>query len=257
MPLMSLRLARPAVVIDINRIAGLDSITTGPGDSLRIGALTRQRAVERSALVRERNPLLASAVPLIGHFQIRNRGTIGGSLVHAHPAAELSAVSVAVGAELVLKSIGGERTINAEDFFLGYMSTATEAGELLTELRMPDWKRGTGWAIEEIARRQGDFALAGIALTLKADEKITCRECRIVHFGVNSKPTRALKAEGALQGTKLERKALADVARVVSEELDPSSDIHASADYRREVAGVLTRRALEAALAKATEQRRS
>ena len=256
MPLMSLRLARPTVVIDINRIVGLNFIATGPSESLVIGALTRQRAVERSVLVRKCSPLLAAGIPLIAHSQIRNRGTIGGSLVHAHPAAELPAICMALGAELVLKSVGKERAIAADDFFLDYMSTAIEAEELLTEIRIPDWKMGTGWAIEEIARRQGDFAIAGVTVILQVDESDNCRECNIVLFGVNEKPIRASKVESALRGIKLEQKMLQDVAGIISKELDPFSDIHASAEYRREVAGVLTRRALEAALTTAVEQRR-
>lgn len=249
MPLMNLRLARPSVIIDINRLSSLSSISPRSNGGVTIGALTRQRALERSSLVKVKNPLLAATMPLIGHFQIRNRGTIGGSLVHADPAAELPAVSVVLGAEFVLKSAASERIIRADDFFLGYMTTAVEPSELLTEIRISGWKPGVGWAIEEISRRKGDFAIVGVAVLIEADGSNTCLDARMAFFGVGGKPVRVQRAEGMLKGSKLSRRVLEDVAGIVSEELDPDSDVHASAEYRKEVAGVLARRALEKALA--------
>ena len=253
MPLMSLRLARPAVIIDINRLSSLDSISAGPDGGLTIGALTRQRTVERSAMVKDRNPLLAAALPLIGHSQIRNRGTLGGSLVHADPAAELPAVSLALEAEFVLRSARGERVVPAEDFFLGYMLTAIEPGELLTEIRIPGLKPGLGWAIDEVSRRHGDFALVGVALLVQFLENEACQNARIVLFGVGGKPIRMQGAEGVLREGSLDQQNLAEVARAVSDDLDPDSDLHASSEYRKEVGGVLTRRALEKALSMARE----
>ncbi|MCH7914448.1 MAG: xanthine dehydrogenase family protein subunit M [Deltaproteobacteria bacterium] len=255
MPLMSFRLARPAVIIDINRISGLDSISAGTNGGLTIGALTRQRAVERSKTVQDRNPLLAAAMPLIGHFQIRNRGTFGGSLVHADPAAELPAVGIALGMEFVLRSAQGDRVVPAEDFFLGYMATAVEPSELLTEIRIPSWKPGTGWAIDEVSRRKGDFAMVGVTVLVQLDGD-ACRDSCIVIFGVGGKPVRMHKAEGMLKGKKLGRQTLTDIGETVANDLEPDSDIHASAQYRKEVGGVLTRRALESALARAKESGR-
>ena len=250
MPLMSLRLARPAVIVDLNRIAGLDGVADNGNGGLSIGALTRQRALERDAGLEARNPLLAAAVPLIGHFQIRNRGTVGGSLVHADPAAELPAVSVALGAEFVLASAAGERVVSAEDFYLGYMATAIEANEVLTEIRVPAWKAGRLWAIDEVSRRKGDFAMVGVALWADMNGD-ACEDARITLFGVGGRPVRAEQAEQRLRGASLDDATLKEVERIVFEELEPDSDIHASALYRKEVGGVLTRRALSAAAARA------
>ncbi|MBI3326457.1 MAG: xanthine dehydrogenase family protein subunit M [Nitrospinae bacterium] len=248
MPLMNLRLARPRVIIDINRLSDLAYISPDPNGGMAIGALTRQRAMERSSLVHERNPLLAAAMPLIGHFQIRNRGTIGGSLVHADPAAELPALSIALEAEFVLRCAHRQRVMPAEGFFLSYLTTAIEPAELLTEIRIPAWKPGAGWAIEEVCRREGDFALVGATILLHLDAHEACQDVCVVLFGVGGTPVRIRKAEGMLRGRALDARALTEVARVVSEDLEPDSDLHASAEYRKEVGGVLTRRALEAAL---------
>lgn len=256
MPLMSLRLARPKVIIDINRLSKLSSISAGPNGGLVIGALTRQRAVERSATVKERNPLLAAAMPLIAHFQIRNRGTIGGSLAHADPAAELPAVSVVLGAEFVLRSARRERVVRAEDFFVDTMTTAIEPNELLTEIRIPGWRPGLGWAIEEVSRRRGDFAMVGVTVLVEMDRSEVCKDARIALFGVGGRPVRVPRAEGMLRGKAPDQKTLLEIAKSVSDELDPDSDVHASAEYRKEVGGVLTRRALERALLRAREGRK-
>ncbi|HZD41288.1 MAG TPA: xanthine dehydrogenase family protein subunit M, partial [Terriglobales bacterium] len=253
MPLMNLRLARPKILVDINRVRDLSYIDRGNGGGLVVGAVTRQRMVERSALVQERTPLLAAAIPLIGHVQIRNRGTIGGSLVHADPAAELPAVALLLGAEFVLQSLSGQRVTRAGDFFDGYFTTAIEPTEILREIRFPPWKRRSGWAIKEVSRRQGDFALVGIATLLRVDENDACEDARIAVFGAGATAVRIEGAEAALKGTYLHKENLAEAAGIVSEKLDPDSDVHASAEYRREVAGVLTRRALEAAAIKLRE----
>ena len=250
MPLMSLRLARPAVIVDLNRVPGMDRVAANGDGGLAIGALTRQRALERDADLPARNPLLAAAVPLIGHFQIRNRGTVGGSLVHADPAAELPAVSVALGAEFVLASAAGERVVSAEDFYLGYMATAVEANEVLTEVRVPAWKASRLWAIDEVSRRKGDFAMVGVALWADMNGD-ACEDARITLFGVGGRPVRVEKAEQRLKGAALDDATLKEVERIVFEELEPDSDIHASALYRKEVGGVLTRRALSVAAARA------
>jgi aerobic carbon-monoxide dehydrogenase medium subunit len=250
MPLMNLRLARPKIIVDINRLGGLDGIASTGEGGLTIGALARHRAVEKSPLVREQNPLLASAMPLIGHFQIRNRGTMGGSLAHADPAAELPALAVLLGCEFSLAGKGAVRVVPAADFFLGYMATAIEPGELLTEIRFPSWRPGAAWAIDEIARRKGDFALVGVALSAELDGSANLQDVAIVMFGVSGKPQRIESAESMLKGRRVDREVLRELGRVVAEELEPDSDVHASAEYRKEVGGVLARRALESALAR-------
>jgi CO/xanthine dehydrogenase FAD-binding subunit len=248
MPLMNMRLARPKVVIDINRLSELACISPGPDGGLAMGALTRQRVVERSGLVYERVPLLAAAMPSIGHFQIRNRGTVGGSIVHADPAAELPALSLALDGEFVLVSARSQRTIKAEDFFVTYLTTAIEPVEVLTEIRIPTWGMEWGWGFQEVCRREGDFALVGAVALLKLDGDQVCESARIVIFGVGGRPVRVQGAEELLMGRRVDGRALEEAARVVSNSLEPHSDIHASAQYRKEVGGVLARRALEEAL---------
>ena len=250
MPLMNLRLARPKVIVDINRISGLDGIAASADGGLAIGALARQRAVEKSALVRERQPLLVAAMPLIGHFQIRNRGTIGGSIVHADPAAELPALSLLLNCEFLLARKGSARVIAAADFFLGYLTTAIEPGELLTEIRVPKWRAGTAWGIDEIARRKGDFALVGVAVRAELNGGGILHDVAIVMFGVGGKPQRIESAEAILKGRPIEPGVLRALSQAIADELEPDSDIHASSAYRKEVGGVLARRVLESALAR-------
>jgi carbon-monoxide dehydrogenase medium subunit len=253
MPLLSLRLARPGVIVDINRLAELAFIRQRADGGLTVGALTRQRALERSQDVASQSPLLFAAMPLIAHFQIRNRGTIGGSLAHADPAAELPAVALILGAELVLRSAHGERVVQAKDFFLGYMTTAIEPNEFLTEIRIPALQPRTGWAIEEVARRRGDFAMVGAAVMVKLNGNNACEDARIALFGVGEKPERMERAEQLLRGKEVREIQLAAVAQAVADDLHPLSDVHASAEYRKDVGGVLTRRALENALRRARE----
>jgi carbon-monoxide dehydrogenase medium subunit len=250
MPLMNLRLARPKIIVDINRLSGLDRIASTDEGGLAIGALVRQRAVEKSALVREQNPLLAAAMPLIGHFQIRNRGTMGGSLAHADPAAELPALSVLLGCEFSLARKDGVRIVPAADFFLGYMATAIEPGELLTEIRFPSWRSGAVWAIDEITRRKGDFALVGVSLSAELDGDANVQDVAIVMFGVGGKPQRIESADSFLKGRRADQGVLRALGEAVAKELEPDSDIHASAAYRKEVGGVLARRALQSALSR-------
>lgn len=252
MPMLNLRLARPAVVVDLNRVDGLGGIAEGPGGMI-IGAMTRQRQVERAAEVRERFPALAAAVRHIAHFQIRNRGTVGGSLAHSDPAAEIPALCLALNAEIMASSIRGRRVIDAADFSLGLFTTALEPDELLTEVRLPwlDADGGTGWrwGFREVCRRDGDFALAGAVALLRLDGDGVCREARIAMFGVGDGPARMPSAEAALLGRVVDAAARAEAAALVSGAVDPGSDIHASAQYRKEVSGVMARRALEDAVA--------
>ncbi|UCE87240.1 MAG: xanthine dehydrogenase family protein subunit M [Deltaproteobacteria bacterium] len=251
MPLLNMRLARPAALVDATKVAGLDAIReTRRG--LVIGAMTSKRTVERSALVRERQPLLHAATLLIAHPQIRNRGTVGGSLAHADPAAEYPAVAVALDAELTARGPRGERRIAAADFFVSYLTTALEPAELLTEVRFPTFGDGTGWACQEIARRHGDFAMAGVAVTLKRGRRGRCADARVVLFGVGPAPVRARAAEQLLVGEAPGETLFAEAGRSAGEAIDePLSDVHASAEYRRHLAQVLTRRGLAEAAARA------
>jgi carbon-monoxide dehydrogenase medium subunit len=253
MPLMNLRLVRPKVIIDINRVAELAYIESGAGAGLSIGGLTRHRALEKSPLVHEQNPLLAETLPLIGHAHIRNRGTIGGSLAHADPAAELPALALLLDAEMVLRSLNGERVVYARDFFQSYMTTIIEPVELLTEIRFPVWLSRAGWAIQEVSRRVGDFAMVGVAALLTGNGNGTCEDARIALFGVGATPVKIEQAEALLKGARLDNQMLLEAARVVSEVLEPDADVHASAEYRKDVAGVLTRRALEIAVQRLRE----
>lgn len=248
MPLMSMRLARPRMLIDINRLTALAHISLGTDATLAIGALTRQRAVERARVVQTHHPLLAAVMPSLGHFQIRNRGTIGGSIVHADPAAELPAVCLALEAEFGLRSTVRQRAVKAADFFLTYLTTAIEPDELLVDIRFPAWNPQWRWGFQEVCRRQGDFALVGAVALLQLDEDDICHAARLTMFGVGGTPVRLPRAEEMLAGQRLDRRLLDQLAIAVAAELQPDADMHASVDYRREVGGVVARRALEAAL---------
>jgi aerobic carbon-monoxide dehydrogenase medium subunit len=251
MPLMNMRLARPRVLVDINRLSALSHISLGADAALAIGALTRQRAIERASLIQTDYPLLAAVMPFVGHFQIRNRGTIGGSIVHADPAAELPALCIALEAEFVLSSAAGQRTINAADFFRTYLTTAIEPVEMLVEIRFPPWQARWRWGFQEVCRREGDFALVGAVAVLRMDDDAVCQAARLTMFGVGGTPVRPQRAEEMLSGQRLDGQMLDQMANAVGAELDPDSDIHASAEYRREVGGVVARRAVEMALGNA------
>jgi carbon-monoxide dehydrogenase medium subunit len=245
-PLLAMRLARPAVVVDLNRIPDLAYVRPARG-GLAIGAMTRQRAVEHDPRVAARAPLLREAVRWVGHPQIRNRGTIGGSLAHADPAAELPAAAVVLDARLVLASARGTRTVAARDFFTGYLTTALEPDEVLVEVRVPALPDRTGWAFLEVARRHGDFALVGVAALLRGDADGRVSDARLAFVGVSHGPVRVVEAEQSLMGRTVSAAAAAEVGRLVEAALDPQGDIHATARYRRHVAGVLAARAVVAA----------
>jgi aerobic carbon-monoxide dehydrogenase medium subunit len=248
-PLLNFRLVRPAHLVDLNEVPGLDAIRVDDG-VLALGAMARQRAVETSPLVQERCPLLADALPQIGHPQIRNRGTVGGSLAHADPAAELPAVVAALDGELVVRSARGERRLAAERFFVGYLTTAAEPDELVVEARLPVAPPRTGTAFLEVSRRHGDFALVGVAVTVTVDDGGVCTRCAIALTGVGPTPVVARDAARPLVGVKPAAEAFDEVARRVAAPLHPDGDLHASSDYRKHLAGVLTRRALARAVAR-------
>jgi carbon-monoxide dehydrogenase medium subunit len=251
MPLLNMRLARPQALVDLRRVPGLDYIRRENG-GLAIGSLTRQRDVERSADVAELLPLLHAATRFIAHPQIRNRGTVGGSLAHADPAAELPAVALCLDARFTARGPAGERTLAAEEVFLTQLTTALTPTELLTEVWFPARPRGSGSAWIELARRHGDYALVGVAavVTLAGDR---IREARLALTGVGDRPVRARAAEARLAGEPIAPGVLAEAAEALRRGIDPGSDIHATAAYRRHVAGVLAGRVIRLAAARAKE----
>jgi len=252
MPLLSLRLAHPVHLVDINRIDGQLGQVAQHDSGLSVGALVRQRAAETSAVVREGCPLLAEALPLIGHTQIRNRGTVCGSLAHADPASELPAVTLALDAEMVAQSRArGTRRIAADAFFHGYLTTALEPDELLTEVCLPAWPAGTGWSFQEVTRRHGDFALVGVAAALRLGTAGTCQDVRLAAIGAGPGPLRGRAAEAALRGQPFSTESVAAAAQELGKAVDPASDVQATAAYRRHVTVVLARRALEEAATRA------
>jgi CO/xanthine dehydrogenase FAD-binding subunit len=249
MPLLNFRLARPAAIVDINGVEELDYLHQEDG-WLAIGALVRQRDAELSALVTATCPLLAEALPFIGHFQIRNRGTVVGSLAHADPAAELGAVALALGAELRIQSTRGTRTVPAEQFFVSYLTTAVAPDELLVEARFPAARPRTGYAFAEFARRHGDFALVGVAAIVEQDPARRCAEVRLAFTGVGPVPILCTDEQGVLCGEPFTSQAMNAFAERAAASFEAEPDIHASAEYRRELAGVLAERALQSAAAR-------
>jgi len=258
-PAMNFRLARPRALVDLNRIAELSYIRSAKGGTT-IGAMTRQRAVEQSDVVTRGAPLLAEAMPAIAHPQIRNRGTIGGSLAHADPSAELPAVMLALDAAFRARSVTGERTIPASEFFKGMLETALAPDELLVEIGLRPMPDRSGTAFLEVARRHGDYALVGIAVAVTLDGQGRCKAARIALLSVGDGPVLAVEAGKTLTGQVPSAemvRAAADAA--ATRDVDPPSDIHASAAYRRRLVAVLTRRALGRAFerAGATQRGRS
>jgi len=251
-PMMNFRLAKPRVLVDLNRIPELRYVREADG-KLAIGAMTRQYEAERSEVVARAAPLIVDALRYSGHPTIRHRGTIGGVIAHADPAAELPAVALALEAEIVARGRGGVRTIPASDFFVGPLSTVLAPDELVIEVCVPALAPKTGWAFQELSRRHGDYAIVGVAalLTLSAEGRID--RARIALCGVGPKPIRAVRAEGALSGTEPTEERFREAGEIAAQEIDPHSDLHASADYRRRVAAVLVRRALVEALRRVSE----
>jgi carbon-monoxide dehydrogenase medium subunit len=246
-PLLAMRLARPAIIVDVNRIADLAFIAAGRRE-ITIGAMTRQRTVEADATLGARVPLLRETLRWVGHPQIRTRGTIGGSMAHADPSAELPAVAAILDASFTLQSARGLRTLATAEFFTGYLTTALAPDELLTEVRFTAPPANAGWAFHEVARRHGDFALAGVAALVRMDGDRRCTDARLAFVGVGPGPVRVPDAEQHLVGRSITQAVADEMARIVQGALDPDGDIHASAAYRRHVAGVLAARAvLEAA----------
>jgi carbon-monoxide dehydrogenase medium subunit len=256
-PIMNFRLAQPGVIVDLNNISELSFIRPDGDSGLRIGAMTRQRQVEHDSLVAERAPLVHATMPSIAYPQIRTRGTFGGSIAHADPAAQLPALSVALNGRFRLRNQAGERWVPAHEFFVALFTTVLEPDELLVEVALPPMPPRSGWSFQEVARRQHDFPLAGVAVVVTLDRtdpptKARCQEARLVFLSVGDGPTEARQAAAMLRGQPPTHDIIRAAAETAAEaEIDPASDIHASAEFRRHLAEVLTCRALEQAVERA------
>ena len=261
-PMMNFRLAQPAVMVDLNNVPELFYIEPSRDGGLRIGAMTRQRQVEHDPLIAKRAPMIHEAMPKIAYAQIRSRGTLGGSIAHADPSAELVAASVALSGRFRLGSKQrGERWVPANEFFVGLFTTVLEPDELLLEVALPPMPPRSGWSFLEVARRHHDFALVGVAAAVtldKADDPSggTCEEVRLVYFSVGDGPVEAHQAAAVLKGQQPTPEAIREAAETAGDaDVDPQSDINASADYRRHLVKVLGRRALAEAFERAKENR--
>jgi carbon-monoxide dehydrogenase medium subunit len=250
-PMLALRLTRFAALVDLGAIAELATIRDN--GSLVVGAMVRHHELEDDGRVRALAPLLAEATPHIGHFQIRDRGTVGGSIAHADPAAEYPAVALALDATVHVAGPSGARPILAGDFFLGTWTTALEPAEIVSGIEVLPWGPGSGFAVEEVARRHGDFAIAGVACGVQVRAGRVER-CAVALFGVDSTPLRAGEAEDAVVGTAVGDVDLDAVADLAVAGLAPPDDIHATSSYRRRVAAVVTRRALARAIGQTSDE---
>jgi CO/xanthine dehydrogenase FAD-binding subunit len=249
-PMMNFRLARPTCLVDVNGIRELDYVRRENGQ-LAIGALTRHSTIERSELVQAACPLLAEATALVGHPTIRHRGTLGGSLAHADPAAEGPAALLALEGQVAVAGPGGERTIAARELFVGYCTTALVPGEMLTEVRVPIMPPRTGWAFLELTRRHGDFAIVGVAAFATLNRDGTCAAARLALCAVAPTAVRCDEAERRLVGTRPDERSVQAAAEAAVEAADPSGDLHGSARYKQRMVAVFVKRALERALERA------
>jgi aerobic carbon-monoxide dehydrogenase medium subunit len=245
-PAMNFRLAQPDVLIDINPLAELAGIEAD-ARRVRIGALTRYRTLERDPTIARHLPLMTEALPEIAHPQIRNRGTLGGNLANADPASEMPAIVLALGGRLRARSTASERWIEAEDFFVSALTTALAADEMLVEIELPTLPARTGTAFLEMSRRRGDFALMGVAAVVSLDAGGACSDARLAYCGAGDRPVLARDAARSLIGTRVAASDIKDAAELAQRALDPHGNVHASKDFQRHLAGVLTRRALKTA----------
>ena len=248
-PVMNFRLAQPEMLIDLNGTQGLDELSLAADGSLEIGSMVRQSALEKSDLVKEHAPLIHMTMPWVAHSQIRNRGTIGGSLAHADPAGELPVLMVTLQAEFELQKVGSLRRVSAEDFYIDLFETALEPDEILTKIIIPAKPERTGYAFHEVARRHGDYAMAGVAASLTLNKGNVCEDARLVYLNVGPIPMQGKAAAELLIGQTITDELIEKAAEHgAAHEIEPTGDIHASADYRRHLAKVLGKRALKEAL---------
>src|SRR5258706_5154673 len=252
-PAMNFRMAQPSVLIDLNRVRELGFIREA-WDVMSVGAMTRERHLEFDSSIAKRIPLLTEAMPFIAHPQIRNRGTIGGSLVNADPAAELPVLILVLNARLKARNASGERWIAAQDFFAGMFTTTLEADEILVEVELPFMAAHTGWSFMEVAPRAGDYALMGVAALVILDEQKRCKQAKLVYLNAGDGPMDAKEAAEILQGEKWNDKLIESAAATASEkEINPFGNIHTSSEFQRHLANVLTKKALKIAFQRAEE----
>lgn len=245
-PMLNFRVVRPALIIDISRLLELEYVRERTDGGLTIGALTRHRILETSELVASRFPVIPETMVNVAHLAIRNRGTIGGSLSHADPAAELPMLTRLLDAQIVARSVRGERQIPADEFFVAPLTSALGDDEIVVRVELPGLPVGMGWCFQEFARRAGDFALAAVGVLLDVHDG-TIREARVAMMGVGDTPLRRPEAEAALVGKSLSDGVVADAVRAACQTLEPNADLHASPEFRRHLAGVLTERTLRKA----------
>jgi carbon-monoxide dehydrogenase medium subunit len=251
-PLMNFRLAQPSVIVDLNNVSELFYIRPARDGGVLVGAMTRQRQVEHDSLVAQRAPLIHETMPKIAYAQVRTRGTFGGSIAHADPSAELVAASVALGGRFRLRKQNGERWVPADQFFTGLFATVLDPDELLVEVALPPMPAHSGWAVLEVTRRSHDFALVGVTSLVSLDEDYRCQQARLVYFSVGDGPVEAHQAAAVLVGQEPTPDAIREAAETAGDhDMDPSSDINASAEFRRHLAKVLGRRALTQAFERA------
>jgi len=251
MPVLAFRLASPSMLVDLRRVAGLGDIAIDAG-GVRLGARVRWRDIDDDQRLQTAHPLLREAIAHVAHYQIRNRGTVGGSLAHADPAAELPGIAVTCDAEITLVGAAGARTIRAGEFFTGPMSTARRPDEIITELHLPLWPRNRRWAFQEFAQRQGDFALAGAALFYDEDQGGRVRNAHVGVIGACDRPRRLAEVETLLNGHAVGEGLFREAAAAARQAVDPPDDLHADAAYRRGLVATLVARGLRAAQRRGT-----
>jgi carbon-monoxide dehydrogenase medium subunit len=249
MPLLAFRLAAPNMLVDLRRVPGLDTIAIGES-GVRLGAKVRWCDIEDDDRLGSAHPLLREAVAHVAHYAIRNRGTVGGSLAHADPAAELPGIAVACDARIILVGKGGERVVAAADFFTGPLSTLREPDEIIIELHLPAWPAGRRWAFREFAQRQGDFALAGVALWYDDDDRGRARDTHVAVIGACDRPHRLPAVEALLNGATIADELIREAAALAAQAIDPPEDLHADAAYRRALIATLVERALRTSQAR-------
>lgn len=246
LPMMAFRVAQPSLLVDLRKLPDLNKITIGT-DGVRLGALVRWRDIQDDERLKTAHPLLQAAIAHVAHYQIRNRGTVGGSVCHADPAAEMPGIAVTCDAELTVVGKGGKRVIMAADFFQGALTTALKPDEILTEVRLPAWPATRRFGFQEFARRRGDFAMAGVAVFYDPDAGGKATNAHVGVIGVGDRQRRLAKAEAAINGNVIDEAAAAGAAQAASGEVEAQDDIHASAAYRRALTGTLLERALKVA----------
>jgi carbon-monoxide dehydrogenase medium subunit len=246
MPVLAYRLATPSMLVDLRRVPGLGSIAVDDS-GVRLGARVRWRDIEEDQRLQIAHPLMREAIAHVAHYQVRNRGTVGGSLAHADPAAELPGIAVTCDAEITLVGAAGTRTIPAGEFFTGPLSTLRRRDEIITELKLPFWPADRRWAFREFAQRQGDFALAGIALFYDEDKDGRVRDAHVGVIGACDRPQRLTEVETLLNGQPIDDELIRQAAATAAQTVDPPEDLHAGAAYRRALVATLVERGLRAA----------